>query len=259
MSLATVHCNPLGDGVTELRLDRPPVNALNPAYLADIDRALDGLEEEAGARALVLTGAGKALSGGMDLKELQSFTADEQRAMVEALNATFARLYGFPKPLVCAAHGAAIAGGLFFVLVSDYRVAAEGAVFGLAETRVGVRFPVGPFEIARRELSASACRRFMLGGGNHDAATALALGVVDEVVSSGEVLERAVAVAREYAALPAGTFAYTKRQLRSEVLQRLDAVQAEGSEPMLEGWFTGETVSATQAVLASLRVKPSPS
>jgi enoyl-CoA hydratase/carnithine racemase len=251
MNDATVHLNTLADGVVELRLERPPVNALNPAYLADVERAAGTLEADSSVRAVVLTGTGRSLCAGMDLKELLAFTAGDQRAMVHALNTCYARLYGLSKPLVAAAHGAAIAGGLFFVLVSDYRIAGERAAFGLAEVRVGVRFPVGPLAIARAELSPAALRRFMLGGANHDAATALALGVVDEVTATEQVLTRAVAVAREYAVLPAQTFASIKRQIRGEVLDRIERAGGDG-DPMATGWFTEETYVATRAVLASL-------
>jgi enoyl-CoA hydratase/carnithine racemase len=253
---APVRSEELGEGVIALHLHRPPVNALNPAFLDAIHAALDPLEASNDVRAVVIAGVGKVLSAGMDLKELQSFGVDEQCAMVHGLNRTFGRLYGFPKPVICAAHGAAIAGGLFVVLVSDYRVAGERARFGLAEMRVGVEFPVGPMVIARGELGASACRRLMLGGASHDAATALALGVVDEVVATDEVMARATAVAREYATLPPRTYAATKRALRAQALARIDAaVAAEAARPPggeRSGWFSDETLEATRAVLASL-------
>ena len=253
MTTGIVHTERHHGGVTELRLDRAPVNALNAAFLAEIDRVVDELRDDSRTRALVLTGAGKTLSGGMDLKELQHFTAADQHAMVTGLNATFANLYGFPKPVICAAHGAAIAGGMFFVLISDYRVAGERAQFALAEVRVGVRFPVGPFEIARSALSHDACRRFMLSGRNHDAATALALGAVDEVVPGEQVHARALEVAAEYALIPPHTFAHTKQLLRGAVLDRIAAAVEGSADPMLAGWFTDETEVATQSMLASLR------
>jgi enoyl-CoA hydratase/carnithine racemase len=253
MTTGIVHIQRHDGGVAELRLERPPVNALNAAFLAEIHRVVDELAADDHVRAVVLAGAGKTLSGGMDLKELQTFTDDDQRATVTGLNATYAAIYGFPKPVVCAAHGAAIAGGLFLVLVSDYRIAGERAQFGLSEVRVGVRFPVGPFEIARRELSPDACRRFMLGGRNHDAATALALGVVDEVVPTEQVHARALEVAAEYGAVAPRTFAETKRQLRAEVLERVAAAVEGEAEPLLAGWFTEESRDAIGAVLDSLR------
>lgn len=173
--------------------------------------------------------------------------------MVDGLNRTFGRLYGCPKPVICAANGAAIAGGMFLVLVSDYRLASERAQFGLAEVRVAVRFPVGAMDIARAELGASALRRIMLSGRNHDAATALALGAVDEVVPGDQVLERALAVAADYARLPPQTFASIKREIRGAVVDRSLAAVNDRTDPMRDGWFTGETQDAVTAVLASLR------
>jgi enoyl-CoA hydratase/carnithine racemase len=252
MADGTVHIEQREAGVTLMRLDRAPVNALTPTFLATIDEALDALETDTAVRSVVLCAEGKTLSGGMDLKELQRFTADDQRAMVQGLNRTYGRIYGFPKPVVCAAHGAAIAGGMFFVLTSDYRVAGERALFGLAEVRVAVRFPVGPMEIARRELAPHALRRIMLGGQNHDAATALGLGVVDEVVPTDRVLDRAVEVATVYAGLPPDTFASIKRAIRGDVLEQVRAAVENGADPLLDGWFTPETPTATRAVLASL-------
>lgn len=253
MSDGCVHIEQRDAGVALMRVDRAPVNALNPTFLATIDEALDTLESDGAVRAVVLCGEGKTLSGGMDLKELQGFSADDQRAMVHGLNRTYGRIYGFPKPVICAAHGPAIAGGMFFVLASDYRVAGERAVFGLAEVRVAVRFPVGPMEIARRELAPGALRRIMLGGQNHDAATALALGAVDEVVPGDQVLDRAVEVATVYAGLPPETFASIKRAIRGDVLEQVRAAVEDGEDPMLNGWFTDETGDATRAVLASLK------
>ena len=255
MAVGTIDINTLADGVVGVRLDRPPVNALNPTFLAEMDRVFEALSVDGEVRAVVLSGAGKTLSGGMDLKELLDFSAADQKAMVAGLNRTFAALYGFPKPLICAANGAAMAGGLFFILVSDYCVANERAVFSLAEMRVGLRFPVGPFEIARNELAPHACRRIMLSGATHDAATALQLGVIDETVAAEEVMERATAVAGEYAALPAQAYAHTKRQLRGEVLQRIAGVLSDDSDPTSAGWSTDESVVATRAMLASLQRK----
>ena len=255
MTVGTIDINTVADGVIAVRLDRPPVNALNPTFLAEIDRVFEALSADEAVRAVVLSGAGKTLSGGMDLKELLEFSAAEQEAMVAGLNRTLAALYGFPKPLICAANGPAIAGGLFFILTSDYCVANERAVFGLAEMRVGVRFPVGPFEIARQELAPHACRRIMLGGATHDAPTALQLGVIDEVLAADEVMTRATVVAGEYAALPPQAYAHTKRQLRGAVLERIAQVLSEDSDPMSVAWCTDETIVATKAVLASLQRK----
>jgi enoyl-CoA hydratase/carnithine racemase len=245
----------LDGGLVLLSLDRPPANALNAQVLEELERKLDGLVAEGKTRALVVTGKGKLLSAGMDLKELQGFDSNDERETVSWLNRAFATLYGLPFPVVAAANGHAIAGGLFFLLCGDYRVASEAARFGLAEVRVGVRFPVGPLEIACAELAPHALRRLMLGGGSLSARTAESLGVVDELAAPDAVLERALAVARDYAGIPPGTYAAVKAQLRGATLRRIRVAVERGEDPLLEGWFTEETREAARAQLEAAKRK----
>jgi len=240
-------------GIAVLTLDRPPVNALNSAFLQAIERRLAELEGDADLRALVMTGAGKTLSGGMDLKELQGFSVADQNELAEAFSRTFAKLYVFPKPVVAAVNGAAIAGGLFVALASDYRVARAGAWLGLTEVRVGVRFPAGPLEVARQELSASAARRLMLGGQNVRAEQALEMGILDEVVAADQVMTRAMEMAAEYSKIPPATYAAVKAQLRGHTAAAiLEAVDSR-SDPTLKGWFSEETYEAARALLGAAR------
>lgn len=244
-----------GDGVCILTLNRGPVNALNPDYLARIEEELAALEEDGGVRAVVLASDLKVFSAGMDLKEAMAFSPAEQRAVVDGLNETFCHLYGFSKPVVTAAAGAAIAGGLFFILAADYTVAGDRAKFGLTEVRVGVDFPVGPLEIARAALSPPALRRIMLGGSLFDAAAALGMGVVDETAVAEEVLGRAVAVARDYASIPPATFAAVKAQMRAGPLSLIRTAIAESSDPARDGWFSEETPAAMAALLQAATKK----
>lgn len=238
-------------GIAILRLTRPPVNALDAGFLEDIDAALDDVEGAADSKALVVTGDGAALSAGLNLKTLPTLDAQGQRRTVEALNRTFSHLYALPLPVVVAANGHAIAGGLFFVLTADYRVGALGAAqFGLSEIRVGVRFPVGPLEIARAELTPAATRRLLLGGGTVSAEEARAMGVLDELVEPGQLCDRAMAVARGYGEIPPKTFAAVKRQLRDPTLARVDRAIREAADPTLDGWFTDESVEAMHKMLA---------
>jgi enoyl-CoA hydratase len=237
--------------IAQLTIDRPPVNALNPALLADLEDRLEGLASDPGLRALIVTGAGKVLSGGMDLKELQGFSPDEERAMVVGLNRAFAKLYGFPRPVITAINGHAIAGGFFFVLCGDYRVASRTARVALAEVRAGVHFPVGAFEMACQELAPPALRRLMLSGRQFDAPEAEAMGILDELLEPEQVLERAFAVARDYASIPPTAFSKVKAQLRQPLVERVLRATEDGSDETLAGWFTEETRAAAQAILSS--------
>lgn len=238
------------DGITVLTLDRPPVNALNPDFLAALSAWFDHAAEDSAVRAVVLDSPFKVFSAGLDLAEIRHYDRDGQDALVDALNAAFLGLYAFPKPLVAAVGGAAIAGGLFLALAADHTVAVPGAKLGLAEVRVGATFPVAALEIARAELSPQGLRQLMLTGRPVDAARARELGAVDEIAEPEALLDRACRAASELAAAPPGTFAMIKDQVRAPALGVIRTAVATGSDPARGGWFTDETRAAMAAALA---------
>jgi enoyl-CoA hydratase/carnithine racemase len=244
-----------GNGVEILNLNRAPVNALNPQYLNDIEVELSAIDADASVRALVLTSGLKVFSAGMDLKEAMAFSDVEQTAVVDGLNATYGCLYGLSKPVITAASGAAIAGGLFFILAADYTVAHEGAKFGLTEVRVGVNFPVAPLEIARAVLSPAAFRRILLSGDLLDAGELMNMGVVDEIASPDDVMTRALSVAKNYAAIPPLTYASVKAQMREKELAVIRDVIANKSDETRLGWYNDETRDAMTALLEAATKK----
>ena len=241
------------DGIATLTLNRAPVNALVPSFLGDIAKTLDILATDKDVKAVVLTSALKVLSGGFDLKAAQGFTSAEEMDIVDHLNADFATMYAFPKPLITAANGAAIAGGLFFVLTADYTVAIPQAKFGLAEVRVGANFPAGPLEIARDALSPLALRRLTLSGNPIDAADAKTLGIIDEIAEPEALMNRALTVARDYAENPPLAYASIKTQLRQPALTIIRDAIDNRSDPTRGGWFTAETKAAMAAMISGLR------
>ena len=238
-------------GVVVVQLDRPPANALTADFLDEIDDAFKRLGADESATAVVLKGYEKVFSGGMDLKALPSFDREAQRAVVDGLNQCYGTLYAFPKPLVAAATGHAIAGGLFFILAADYRIGGAGkALFGLAEVRVGVAFPVAPIEIARAELTPAMARRLLLTGQPVTVDEAHAGGILDEVVAADQVEARAIEKAREMARSPAEAYAAIKRQLRGAVIEKIERAVTNLDDPQRAGWFTSETADAAKRVLA---------
>ncbi len=242
-------CENVEEGIAVLSLNRAPVNALNPGFLKELESKLTDIDADSSIRAVVLTSGLKVFSAGMNLKEAIEFSDADQTAVVDGLNHTYTRLYSLSKPVIAAANGAAIAGGLFFILAADYTVASERGKFGLTEVRVGVTFPIAPLEIARAALSPSAFRQVLLGGNLFSAAKARELGIVDEVVGSDNVMERALGVARDYAAIPPKTYANVKAQLREKELNIINTVLAEGTDATRNGWYSDETTNAMSALL----------
>jgi enoyl-CoA hydratase len=236
--------------VALVTLRRPPANALNIELTEEIALVFRDLGRDDEVESVVLTGHGKSFCAGVDLKIVPTFDRDTQRRMVSALNRAFHEVYACPHPIVGAINGHAIAGGLVLALCCDWRIASNAPFLaGLTEVRVGVPYPVAAMEVARNELRADVARRLVLFGENMTSAEALENGVFDEAADAGDLLQRALAKAEEFAALPQVAFARTKRQLRSGAIEAMEAAIA-GEEPLLDHWLSRETIAAAGAVLA---------
>ena len=238
------------DGIAVVTLTHPPINAMHADLLEELAALFEGLATDRTVRAAVIAAEGPAFSAGLDLKTVPALDRLGQRRLVDALNDSFGTLYGWPKPLVAAVNGHAIAGGLILALCADWRIVADVPMqVGLAEVRVGVTYPVAALEVARSELSSFAARRLILLGETLDAARAETLAVFDERVSAAALRQRAIAQAQRYAALPPLAFATTKRELRAAQLARIAAARAGHAEPRLTAWLGEEMRRASDAVM----------
>jgi enoyl-CoA hydratase/carnithine racemase len=236
-------------GVVCLTLSNAPVNALSAEGLLQFSRMVQTLEADQTVRAIVLASPFKVFSAGLNLKEAQSFDLAAQNAIVKGLNEGFLALFACSKPTVIAVNGAAIAGGLFYVLASDYRLAVPRATFGLAEVRVGADFPLGPLEIARATLSPNDLRRLMLTGQPMSAEDARTSGIVDRIVDPEALLAEALAEAAKLGQIPPATFASVKQQIRGDAIAKIKAGIAAGANAPNGGWFNDETIPAMRAML----------
>jgi enoyl-CoA hydratase/carnithine racemase len=198
------------DGVAVLTLDRPEKrNALSIEMRFELARVLAALGADTGVGALLLTGSGSAFCSGMDVTQFGGDLANRRR-IVESSIAAFGAMGRFPRPAVAAVNGPAIAGGFALALLCDIRVASSAARFGFGELPRGVP---PSYAAARAALPAAVARELSLTGRIVNAAEALELGIVSEVVEPDELIARAreVAVA---AAGPSG--AVTKRRILLE-------------------------------------------
>ncbi|TVT56322.1 enoyl-CoA hydratase/isomerase family protein [Amycolatopsis rhizosphaerae] len=213
-------------GVAVVRLAHGKVNALDTELCRAIERTMRELDGREGVRSVVVTGAGRAFSAGVDLRRVVDGGAAYVAEFLPALSGAFRAVFDLGKPVVAAVNGHAIAGGCVLAAACDHRIMATGTgVVGVPELRVGVPFPETALEIMRFTLGPVRARQTIFDGTNHDPEAALALGLVDELCAPDALLDRAVAVAEELAtAFPADTFRYTKAQVRREVHERLDGL-----------------------------------
>jgi enoyl-CoA hydratase len=210
--------------VAVLRLAHGRANALDLELLAALERALDAT---AGAAAVVLTGTGGIFSAGVDLKRLLAGGEGYLERFLPALSRMFEQVCFLPRPVVAAVNGHAIAGGCVLACGADYRVLARGpGRMGVTELRVGLPFPAVALELMRLVVPPSRLQEVIYLGATYPPEEARERGLADELVEAERLLPRALEVARALAAIPAESFALTKRQLRQGLR---DAVGAHGA------------------------------
>lgn len=231
-------------GILQVELNNAPVNALSAITLRELGNFFTTVAADQDVSAVLLMSGLKVFSAGLNLKEAQTYDIKAQSDIVDAFHECFLELYSFPKPLICAVEGAAIAGGLFPVLCSDYRIAEEKSQFGLAEVRVGVGFPTGLVEIVRAEVTQNAMRLMMQNGQPIPAKAAKKAGILDELVAEGEALNRAKQMALKYAQLPPQAYKTVKYQIRAPVITTLQNQIAKAASAAPQAWFTKETKQA---------------
>jgi len=180
----------MGDGVVLLTLDRPERrNALSARLRTELAHTLGELAADESCRAVVLTGAGGTFCAGFDLKELQASDAPEE--LFADADAYHHAVHTFPKPIVAAVAGPAVAGGLDLAAMCDIRVAQPDATFGQPQVRFGV--PVA-FDLMKSILAEPAARELCLTGQVIDAAEALRIGLVNHIVDDCVEAAKALAI-----------------------------------------------------------------
>jgi enoyl-CoA hydratase len=223
-------------GPTLVRLDRPPVNALDLDLVRAITAAIASVIDER-APAIVLTGQGDCFSAGIDTKAVPAYTDEQRRDAIAAINTMVSVIYGAPVPVVAALNGHALGGGLVLALACDLRVARTGQYdLALNEVAAGVPFPAGPLAIVRAELDPPVARELCLTGRRVGPDEALALSLVDHLANPAELLPRARELAGELASHRA--YEVVKRQVRGSVAAELERI-ARTKDPLVQSPSAG--------------------
>ncbi len=232
------------DGVTIVRFDNAPVNALDLDLLEVIIASMRSV-----AGPVVLTGAGRAFSAGVDLRALIDGGTRYAERFVIALSKAFRAIFDHPAPVVAAVNGHAIAGGCVLAMCADVRLMSGGTI-GLTELAVGVPFPVAALEICRYSMGISAPRA-ALQAKTIDADTALARGWVDAVVPEDDLISEALALARELGQYSPAAYAATKKQLHKPVRAAINDGAAADAD-VRSSWISEETRGRIAGFLESL-------
>jgi methylglutaconyl-CoA hydratase len=191
-------------------------NAISSQMIHDLLGALEQAESGP-ARVVILTGSGKAFCAGMDLDELQHLAKQGIQKNFEdsrRVSRMFHRLHSFPKPVVAAVNGAAIAGGCGIATLADFTLAVPEAKFGYTEVRIGF-MPALVAVYLRRQIAEKHARDLLLTGRIIDAAEAFRIGLVTEIVPAESLMARAHEIAATLIAASPSAVARTKKFLLS--------------------------------------------
>ncbi|MFT4249537.1 MAG: enoyl-CoA hydratase/isomerase family protein [Pseudomonas sp.] len=250
MSIETFEHGP----IREIRLARPPVNALDTALC----RALSGAVAQAqadGAAAIVLSGGERVFSGGLDVPHLLAH-GDDRARLLESWNAFFEAaqaLAGSAIPVVAAIGGHAPAGGCVLALCCDYRIMAHSPdparphAIGLNEVQVGLIAPEGIQRLLRRVVGPRLAERLLVTGELVPAERAAQIGLVDELVDGASVVARAVAWLQTLLALPRAPMLATRAIARADLIEALRPALIQ-LERFVDGWYGADAQRALHAL-----------
>jgi len=241
--------------VRELRLNRPPVNALSPELIAALLLAVKAAPQE-GARSLVLSGSPGIFSAGLDVPGLLKLDRSSMDVVWHDFYALMGALASSPIPIAAAITGHAPAGGTALALFCDWRIAAEGdSKIGLSEVQVGLPLPPVIFSVLRRLVGARQAEQLAVTGLLISPAEAVALGLVDEAVPAERVVDRALEWCQDLLALPRAAMELTRRQARADLVmefaQNIDHEIAEASSR----WWGQETQACLHRMVEQLAMK----
>lgn len=233
------------DGVTVMRMNHPPVNAMD---LELVDTAVATIRDIDGP--IVLTGTGKCFSAGVDLPAIVEGGDEYIDRFMTSAWAAFSAVFDHPAPVVAAINGHAIAGGCVLAMAADLRLMSSGLI-GLSELVVGVPFPVVALEICRYAMGPSAARA-VLQAESIDADSALTRGWIDEVVSPDDLLPRAIETARAMGQYAPAAFAAMKEQLHRPAKTLIDC-SADMDAKVRASWLSEETRARIAGFMDALK------
>ncbi len=181
----------LDERICTLTLNSPEtMNALSSELINELATAVDMVTIDKQMRVLVITGKQKVFAAGGDIKAMLPCNPEQARAYIEPIHRVFDKIANLPQPTIAAVSGFAFGGGVELSLTCDFRIAAENAEFGFPEINLGIFPAAGGSQRLPRLIGAQKTKRIMFTGDTMDAAAALSLGLVDQVVPTETLMEK---------------------------------------------------------------------
>ena len=226
-------------GIAVLNMRHGKVNAMDFEFCQSLIAELRNLETN-DCRAAVLTGNDRVFSAGVDLVRLLDGGRDYLVTFLPVLIDCSKSIFQFPKPLVAAINGHAIAGGCILASACDFRLTHSKARIGIPELRVGVPLPSIAIEILRFAVSTEALQIMVNVGKNYRGEDAVGVGLADQIVTLEGLADSAIEAANDLLAIPPSVFAISKKQLRAPANRNVELSEKDYESAMLELWHSDE-------------------
>jgi enoyl-CoA hydratase/carnithine racemase len=237
------------DSIAVVTFSRGKVNAINGEVVAEFDSLLDQLESDSKTEGVVLTGQGAFFSFGFDVPELYDYTPDDFTKFLESFCALSKKLFLFPKPVVAAVNGHAVAGGCILALSCDCRIMAEGkAKMALNEVTFGSSLFASAVEMLRHTVGGPNAEEIVLTGQMYDAASSRRMNLVNGIVPPDDLLPVAIDVAEKLAENSGPAFAGLKRLIRGPIADGWMNREAESIREFVTIWYSPETREKTKQI-----------
>ena len=241
--------------IRELRLNRPPVNALTSEFIVALRQAVEAAPQQ-GVKALILSGSPGRFSAGLDVPLLLGCDRPAMAELWRELYSLMRALGGSSVPIAAAITGHAPAGGTVLPMFCDWRVMAAGEFkMGLNEVQVGIPLPAVILAALRRLVGARQAERLAVGGLLISAQEALEIGLIDEVAPPDGVVERAQKWCESLLALPSEAMATTRREARADLVAIFDRDLEAELDEVIAGWWSPSTQATLRALAERLKKK----
>ncbi len=241
--------------IRELRLNRPPVNALSPELISALRQAILASPSQ-GARALILSGSPGRFSGGLDIPSLMALDRPTMDSVWRDFYGLLGAIAQSPIPIATAITGHAPAGGTVLSIFCDWRVMAQGDFrIGLNEVQVGIQMPPLILKALRRLIGPREAEHMAVAGTLVTVQEARRIGLVDDVADPEQVVNRALEWCERLLALPPEAMLGTRRDARADLCALFDQETEAELREITTMWWRAETQSTLRALAEKLGKK----
>ena len=231
-----------GGGISTVTLERGKVNSLNEEVVDELQEAFENMEKDGDVKVVVIKGEGKFFSFGFDIPGFMDHSKEEFRQYLSKFTKFYTYLFLYPKPVIAALNGHAIAGGCMIASACDYKIMAEGkAKISLNEITFGSTVFAGSVEMLKYAVGAKYAEEILYTGKMYNAEEAYKINLVDETITEEYFDEHVKSIAAEFLKKDSAAFYNIKKLLRKSVYEEMIKREEESIDEFIEIWYSTET------------------